>query len=189
VRPFDFIILLFSFAYTLALTHLLSAITRMIRHRRSLVVSWPHAIWMLDALIFLAANWISLWDFHEQTVISIGAIAIGFAFVVVQYLICALVTPDFEGSDAFNLRTFHERQRKTYIGAFLVCMLLSLALNSGGGAIGIQNWANENALVWAMVPPTAIPLFVKNNYVEIAAPLLLLVLGVTYTMIYYPALR
>jgi len=39
VRPFDFIILFFSFIYTLALTHLLFAVTRMVRHRRMLTFS------------------------------------------------------------------------------------------------------------------------------------------------------
>lgn len=161
----------------------------MIRHRRILIVSWPHALWMLDALVLLVANWISLWDFHKETAISIGAIAIGFAYAVNQYLICALVTPDFEGNDAFDLRIFHESQRKTYIGAFLVIVLLSLAVNVAGGAVGIENWANENALVLAMVPTAAVPLLVRNAYVEIAAPLLLFVLAVAYAVVYYPVLR
>ena len=40
MRPFEFIILFFSFIYTLALTHLLFAWTRMIRYRRTLILSW-----------------------------------------------------------------------------------------------------------------------------------------------------
>ena len=53
MNPFEFIILFFSFIYTLALTHLLFAWTRMIRHRRQLVLSWPHLLWMLVALGYL----------------------------------------------------------------------------------------------------------------------------------------
>jgi hypothetical protein len=75
--PFEFIILFFSFIYTLALTHLLFAATRMIRHRRELVFSWPHALWMLNALLLLVGNWMSLWDFHRQKTLSLAVIVGG----------------------------------------------------------------------------------------------------------------
>ncbi|MFX4501401.1 hypothetical protein ABTA59_19515, partial [Acinetobacter baumannii] len=74
MHPFEFIILFFSFIYTLALTHILFAATRMIRHRRQLVFSWPHALWMANALVFLAANWLSLWDLHESKTLTLEAI-------------------------------------------------------------------------------------------------------------------
>jgi hypothetical protein len=72
LRPFDFIILFFSFIYALALGHLLLAATFMIRYRRRIAFSLAHAIWMFDALLFLTANWISLWDFHTAAAISIS---------------------------------------------------------------------------------------------------------------------
>ena len=116
--PFEFIILFFSFIYTLALTHLLLAAARMIRYRRSLVFSWPHALWMLNALLLLVCNWISLWDFHLLKSMTLPVILSGFALVGVMYLICALIAPDFEDGDGYNLRVFHEREGRTYIVAF-----------------------------------------------------------------------
>ncbi|QIK96772.1 hypothetical protein G7076_10305 [Sphingomonas sp. HDW15A] len=66
MSPFDFIILFFSFVYVIALTHLLFAWTRMIRYRRKLVFSLPHLLWMLVAVGYLTANWLSLWDFQTE---------------------------------------------------------------------------------------------------------------------------
>ncbi len=69
VKPFEFYILFLSFIYTLSLTHLLFAATRMLRHRRDLKLSWPHALWMATVLIVVFANWIALWDFHGMRAI------------------------------------------------------------------------------------------------------------------------
>jgi hypothetical protein len=44
MHAFDFIMLFFSFIFALALTHLLLAVNAMIRRRRKIVLSLPHAI-------------------------------------------------------------------------------------------------------------------------------------------------
>jgi hypothetical protein len=44
MNPFEFIIIFLAFVYSLALTLLLFAWTRMIRRRRQLVLSWPHLL-------------------------------------------------------------------------------------------------------------------------------------------------
>lgn len=120
MNAFEFVILFFSFIYTLALTHLLFAWTRMIRHRRELLVSWPHLLWMLAALFNLTDNWISLWDFRNTTTLSLATIATGFAFVTLNYFLCALVSPDFEGGETYDMKCFHAREGPTYILTYLV---------------------------------------------------------------------
>ena len=184
--PFEFIILFFSFIYTLALTHLLFAATRMIRHRRSLVFSWPHALWMLNALLLLICNWMSLWDFHRLKTMALLVIVAGVAFVVVQYLICALVAPDFADGDNLDMRAFHERESGTYILAFAAFLPLAFVLNLAAGAgVGIANWAHQNAIVLAMAPPILIPLFVKARWAQVGAPLVLIGVMVTFLIVYY----
>src|SRR5438045_2063200 len=109
MHPFDFIIVFLSFVYALALTHLLFAATRMIRHRRELIFSWPHALWMLAIALTLGANWLSLWDFHTLQDVDLVTIVAGLAFSTVQYFVCALVSPDFEEGETYDMRMFHER--------------------------------------------------------------------------------
>ncbi|HEV2364122.1 MAG TPA: hypothetical protein VGS12_08000 [Caulobacteraceae bacterium] len=91
LQPFEFIILFLSIIYTLALNHLLHAAARMIRYRRRIVFSWPHALWMLDTLVILLVNWLSLWDFAHKQVLSLGFIAGVLGFVIIQYFVCTLV--------------------------------------------------------------------------------------------------
>ncbi|MEO8455991.1 MAG: hypothetical protein ABI454_12610 [Sphingomicrobium sp.] len=189
MNPFEFIILFFSFIYTLALTHLLFAATRMVRHRRQLVLSWPHLLWMLVALGNLAANWISLWDFRSEGTLSLGTIAIGFLLVIINYALCALVSPDFEGGETYDLKRFHECEGPTYIAAMLALVLASIAVNFlAGAALDIANWADENSVVIANLVPLGLALAVKRPWAQLLAPIALLATVIAYAVIYYPAL-
>lgn len=188
--PFEFIILFFSFIYTLALTHIFFAATRMIRHRRSLVFSWPHALWMGVALMLLLANWIELWDFHETKALSIGVIGVGFLTVAVQYFISALVSPDFEDGERYDLRAFHAREGRTYMAGVLALCLLSLAVNLGAAAkVGVTNWASQNALVLLCIPFIIAPIFIRARWFQVLAPAILIALVAVVLGRYYPVLR
>lgn len=187
--PFEFIILFFSFIYTLALTHLLFAWTRMIRHRRELTFSWPHLLWMLSAMLNLADNWISSWDFRGQKSIALGPLAAMFLFVVIVYFECALVSPDFEGGETYDMKRFHEREGPTYIAAVVVMGVSAIALNLiAGDAMGVENWINQNWLVGVMLVPPVAALLVKKTWMQVLAPLVLLCASTAYAVIYYPVL-
>lgn len=189
MRPFEFIILFFSFIYTLALTHLLFAWTRMIRHRRQLVFSWPHSLWMLIALVNLGANWISLWDFRTDGNLSLGTIVGGFLFVIINYFVCALVSPDFEGGETYDMKRFHMCEGPTYISAVLVLIASSIVFNFLAGAtLNVTHWSNENVLVVAMLVPVIAALVWKHQWMQIVAPAVLLVMNIAYTVIFYPVL-
>jgi hypothetical protein len=189
VRPFDFIILFLSFIFTLALTHLLFAATRMIRHRRVLTFSWPHALWMGNAVLMLGVNWLSLWDFHTMEKLSLPVIVVGFLMVALQYFVCALIAPDFEDGESYDMRAFHERESPTYLVVFLLLILLALAGNLAAGVgAGIQNWAAQNTLVLGMVVPPLLALTVRRPWAQLAAPLLANGLVVVFAALYYPVL-
>ena len=186
---FDFVILLFSFIYTLGLTHLLFAATRMIRHRRSLTFSWAHALWMLDALLLLMGNWISLWDFHRMEALPIAVIGAGLVLSVTQYFLSALVAPDFDEGETYDMKAFHARERPTYLAAFLALLILALAANFAAGAgAGVENWARQNALVLAMFPPVLVPMFVRTGWVQVLCPAILTAELVGFLALYYPVL-
>ena len=189
MRPFEFIILFLSFIYTLALTHLLFAATRMIRHRRSLVFSWPHALWMVNALLLLTGNWLALWDFHRMDAIPLAIIATALLLVGIQYFVCALVSPDFEEGEAFDLGAFHAREGRTYTVGFLVLSLVALGVNAAAGTgAGVQKWADQNAIVLAMILPILVSLFIRARWAQLGAPLVLGGLMISYLVIYYPVL-
>ena len=187
MNAFEFIIVFLSFAYALAFSHILFAAARMIRHRRVLIFSWPHALWMANAVMLLFSNWISLYDFRHMEVMSLETILTLFAFVTTLYFTSALVTPDFDRDD-YDMRAFHEREYRAYIGAILVLHVVSFAANIRAGQSGIASWGSQNAIVLAMLPVTILPLLSRNRIVQILCPAIFLVEDFVFLAIYYPTL-
>jgi len=189
VSPFEFIILFFSFIYTLALTHLLFAWTRMVRHRRQLVLSGPHLLWMFVALAHLSVNWLSLWDFRSGGRLSLLTITGGFILVIISYALCALVSPDFEGGETYDMERFHECEGPTYMVAMLALVGTAIAVNLvAGTALELQKWWNENYLVTTFLIPPVLALTVKRKWAQLLAPAALLAGAIAYAAIYYPYL-
>lgn len=190
MRPFKFIILFFSFIYTLALTHLLLAMVQMVRQRRRITFSWPHGLWMANAMVILSLNWIGLWDFHALSVLPLSVIAIGFVLVVGQYLICALVSPDFATADDYDLRRFHARELRGYLWGFLLLLMFAISVNwAAEWGEGLKGEADQNGLILAMALPIVFALLVQRPWVQVAAPLAVLGLSFANMVIYYPVLR
>jgi hypothetical protein len=189
MNPFEFITIFLAFVYSLALTHLLFAWTRMIRHRRQLVLSWPHLLWMLIALFNLAVNWLSSWDYRALGNLSLIVISSEFLFVVLNYFFCAFVSPDFEGGETYDMRRFHECEGPTYILVFVAIVAIAMVENFAAGVgLGLSKEGAENALVIFQLPLALLPLFVKRSWVQVAAPAVLLITIVAYAVLFYPVL-
>ncbi len=188
MKTFEYVILFFSFVFTLALTHLLFAVTRMIRHRRDLVFSVEHALWMLNALLLLLGNWISLFDFRGQDRFDLDSLGMLFLFVTGLYFACALVSPDFEDREEYDMREFHRREGATYIGAIAAFIILAFITNITASKEGVGAWGAENTLVVWMIPVVIAPLFLHQRVIQLAAPIILLILNFAFLCIYYPAI-
>ena len=185
MKSFEFLILFFSFAFALAMTHLLFAITRMIRHRRQLVFSWPHALWMAAMLMLLLANWLSLFDFREKQSIDLATVLMLFALVIMLYFACALVSPDFDQGETYDMAAFHERESRTYIGTVMALLVVSFIANIDATHEGVSKWGLENVVVGWMIVPTVLPLLSKNRIVQLLCPLILLGLVIGFMMKFY----
>jgi hypothetical protein len=144
---------------------------------------------MFDALLAVSINWISLWDFHGSQTISLGEIVGGFVLGIAQYLVCASVSPDFKEERDFDLRLFQRQQRRSYLSMFFVLIAVSISVNIGGSMLGVQKWMSENALVIPMLAAVAVPLFVRNQWAQIAGGAAFASLNIAYLIIYYPVLH
>ena len=189
MNPFEFIIIFFAFVYSLALAHLLFAWTRMIRHRRQITFSWPHLLWMLVAMFLLAVDWLSTWDYRTFDKLPLVEISSAFLFVVLNYFFCALVSPDFEGGETYDLERFHSTEGRTYILVFLATVTIAIVENFlAGEKLGLTKQGAENALVLFQLPLSLLPLFVKRAWAQIVAPAVILMTVVAYGAMFYPVL-
>jgi hypothetical protein len=67
-----------------------------------------------------------------------------------------------------------------------LAFVLNLAASAGAG---VQNWAEQNAIIFVMAPPILIPLLFRARWAQIGGPLVLVGVMVAYLVIYYPVIR
>jgi hypothetical protein len=185
VSPFDYVLTLLSFVFALAMAHLLMGGARMVRHRRELTFSWPHALWMAAVFIDLVINWLGFWDARALKVIDLATIAGAVVMATLQYLVAALVTPEFETNEDYDLQRFHREQSRTYLGALLAFGVVVLVVNAAADAEGVE-WSRQNGIVALMFAPGLAALFLRNRVVQVVAPIAEMALIAWYAVVFYP---
>ncbi len=171
---FEHIILLLSFVYALAITHLLSCVAGFIRAGRRLRFSWFHAFWMVNALVVIITNWISFWDLRLLPSWSVGTIFFTFLLAFVNYLQAALVCPEHQSEGTIDLRAFHAQQGQRYIGAFAALCAVAVVGNFiYGSTYNVAEWSAQNLAVIPMLAVALVATIVRRRWVDIAAPIAL----------------
>ena len=171
MHAFDFILVLFSFVYAAAVTHVLSTAGEIIIASKRIQLSWFNAGWMLVALLFTCAWWIGLWDLHAVTTWSIGSIAFYFAMASGIYLYARLVSPRIPESGEIDLQRFHSEEGRKYLIVYTILGVVTVAANAVlGQAAGISQWSAQNLVIVPMTGATAAAaIFIKNQWVQILA--------------------
>ena len=112
---FEHVTALFSFVYALALTHLLARIAELIVARDRVKFSGLLALGMVNAVLVVFANWLSLWDLHVITSWNLASISVQFLFAINVFLICVLVGPKAHDDGPIDLEDFFWRQRPYFL--------------------------------------------------------------------------
>src|SRR6266571_1236991 len=115
MHAFDFILVLFSFVYAAAVTHVLSTAGTIIIASKRIRLLWFNAGWMLVALLFTCAWWIGLWDLHVVRSWDIGSIAFYFSIAAGIYVNARLVSPRIPETGEIDLQRFHSEEGRKYL--------------------------------------------------------------------------
>src|SRR5258708_28158500 len=126
---FQHITVLFSFVFAIALTHVLSCVSKLILARDRVRVSGLHALWMLNALMLLLINWLSLCLLENIKPWSVGEIMVQLGWAIPQYFTCSLISMPVGNEDVIDMRAFYERQRPVLCSAFAVTYAMSMVAN------------------------------------------------------------
>ena len=87
MTAFEHVTALFSFVYALALTHLLARIAELIVARDRVRFSGLLALGMINAIILVFSNWLSIWDLRSIKSWDLVSITVQFLFAIVIFLI------------------------------------------------------------------------------------------------------
>ena len=165
---FDFILILFSFVYAAAITHVLSTAGEIIIEAKRIRLSWFNAGWMLATLLFTCGWWIGLWDLHSRTSWHIGSIAFFFSMAAGIYLLARLVSPRITEAGEIDLQKFHAEEGRKYLVAYAILSWITAAANALiGQANGISQWPEQNIAIVPMALATTIAaIFIKRPWVQ-----------------------
>src|SRR5438128_6942323 len=169
MTAFEHVTALFSFVYALALTHLLARIAELIVARDRVRFSGLLALGMINAILVVFANWLSLWDLHAITSWNLASISVQFLFAINVFLICVLVGPKAHDDGPIDLEDFFWRQRPYFYGALVACAVLALYanldyLNPGNAALLLK----QNLSVLTMCIPTLTAVVYRRRGLECA---------------------
>lgn len=156
MHAFDFILVLLSFVYAAAITHLLSTAGEIIIASERIRLSWINAGWMCAALLFTCAWWIGLWDLHTVAVWSVGSVAFYFSVAAGIFLNARLVSPRIPERGEIDLRAFHASEGRKYLVAYTILSVVTIITNAGlGQGGGAMQWPAQNLVIIPMTVATA----------------------------------
>ena len=168
MHAYEFVLILFSFVYAAAITHILSVAGEIIIASKRVHLSWFNAGWMCAALLFTCAWWIGLWDLQSVEVWSVGSIAFYFFVAAGIYLNARLVSPRIPERGEIDLRAFHAEEGRKYLVAYTVLSVVTIITNAGLGQGGsAMQWPAQNLVIVPMTVATAIAaIFVRRPWVQ-----------------------
>jgi len=181
MTAFEHVILLLSFVYALALTHLLSCTAALIRAGARVRFSWVLSAWMLNALVVILANWLSFFDLRSGPGWNVSTILFLLAIAIANYLQAALVCMDVPENGPADMVAFHEAQARKYIPAFIASVVIAFFANIFlGGAFHVGELLRQNAAVIPMIVLATIAAIWIRGRVQVLA-----LIGLAGLWLYY----
>jgi len=127
VEAFSYLSVLLSIIIGLAITQILAGLRGMVLWRSNVRMFWPVLLWALTLLLLNVQSWWAMFDLREVQAWTFAAFAMVLAQATVQYLLAAIVLPDFSIDAQTDLATHYWAHARWFFGLFITLLLISLA--------------------------------------------------------------
>lgn len=124
---FDYLLVLLSIVYGIALTQLLAGLGKLVRARAHARIYWPSLVWAVTLLAIIVQGW--WWTFSLRTVPlwHFGSFLMVLVQPALMSLLATLVLPDVDFDGSIDLRTRFFDQRQWFFGLGMLVPLTSIA--------------------------------------------------------------
>ncbi len=174
----EHILILLSLVIGLAFAHVLDGVARLIQAKQ-LRWSGLHATWVLILLWMLTDFWMSVWQLRHEDDWNIWMVLFWVAMTIVMYLASALIVPDHLVDETIDLATFHEENRRRYLGMLIIIALFGLAAN-----LMLAGFATANWWVISQIACTALAAFARPIQLQWAGTIGSVVTFLTYFVVF-----
>lgn len=181
MTPFEFVVILLSILFSIAIAHMLQSVAGLLRAGRRIRYSWLHAGWMLTIFIDVLANWLSVWELRTLQVWSAGYILFLILATLTQYIACVLVSPEVKSDGPVDLIEFHREQGPRYLFAFGLLNAISVPLNLVTDHLfGVQEWGWQNLAQAPAAILTFIAIAARPRWLQWAMLIVVFLLSMIY---------
>lgn len=134
---FEFVSVMVSIVYALALGHLLAGAAKLGRERSRILPSAPLVLWTLDILFSCVLSWWILWEFREVEWNVVRFLAT-LLLPLLYFFAAALAVPAVGGTSPIDLKKHFLNVRPLMLGTLVLAALVMIA--DGPGVFGIEPW-------------------------------------------------
>ena len=182
---FDQLVMLLSFVFAIALTHLLACANELILARSRVRFCGLHAVWMVIALSNLTGNWLVMWSMHGVTHWSLFRVLVLFGTAIVQYFTCSTLALRVPEEGPVDMVAYFAKQRPVifaaYGGLFVFAMLENYVFRDID-FLGPNAWLSEDAVILVSALPLGIAAFARPRWLQWLGSLTVLVMS-TYFLV------
>src|SRR5215469_1523196 len=106
MQAFDYVLILLSFIYALALGHLLSRIGSLLLAAERVIFSPLAVLMAVNAAWTLFFCWLGLWGLHTMASWDIASVFAQFVFTLLLFFICVFAAPEAAASGTTDTEAF-----------------------------------------------------------------------------------
>lgn len=123
---FSYLSVLLSLIVGLAITQILKGYRGMILAPGRIAAYWPSILWSASLLLMNVQSWWAMFGLRAIEEWTFAGFAVVLAQTIVQYLLAAIVLPDFF-EERVDLREHYYAHRRSFFGLTILVLLVSLA--------------------------------------------------------------
>jgi hypothetical protein len=126
MSTFEYLSVLLSIILGLAITQVLMGFRGLMQSRRSTRWYWPAVTWAVLVLVIAVQGWWSMFDLRRHEDWTFAEFAIVLGQTIVEYLLAALVLPDFAPRETVDLREHYYDHHRWFFGLLILLIVVSV---------------------------------------------------------------
>jgi hypothetical protein len=124
---FSYLSVLLSIILGLAITQVLMGFRGLMQSRRRTVAYWPAVAWAVLILVIAVQGWWSMFELRRHADWTFIEFATVLGQTIVEYLLAALVLPDFAPRETVDLRGHYYDHHRWFFGLLALLIVVSVA--------------------------------------------------------------
>jgi hypothetical protein len=182
---FEFILIITSVIYAMALAQILSGVSRLAQTSATIRWYFPHTLWIAILFVWVALVWWSVWEFRLLDWTFPRYLYMLIAPTLV-FFTCSLLVPQDLGKREFDLEAHFFRVRRPFLGSFAFATFV--AVIDGSVLADEPFWFPTRVGHVALIVSVLVGLYTENKFVQntVAAIVMIALAYITVTRLWSP---